>query len=113
MTTTLNERQRDLLGHARKLIDTGWCQEGFARNEFGRCVSIRDQSAIKFCLVGALRRVCGEGKDYLEVCARLEFLLPNGSLCGFNDVDGRKKEEVLDLIDAEKDQSNNKEDQND
>ena len=122
MTTHLDERQRCLLARARKLIDTGWCQDGFAINEDGRVVSIHDKSAIKFCLVGALQRVCEEGPgsfprhlntDFLKVCERLEFLLPNGSLCGFNDVDGRTKEEVLELIDAEKDQPNNKEDQND
>lgn len=47
-----------MLEQVKKLIQKGWCRDTFARNSRNQSVSTSSIYATKFCIAGAVVRVC-------------------------------------------------------
>lgn len=97
-----------ILKRARKLIEKGWTQELFARNEQGNRCSAESSAAVCWCIRGAMfAAVKGKfGDEFVEAETILESVIPPSSLKGigsnaplvyFNDRKGRTKAQVLAL----------------
>ena len=87
------------------LKNVGWCQGAWGRDSEGHPVNAQRDDIISYCLIGsvdtatrALRVARGTNQ---EVRARLGKLLPKG-IAHFNDADGRKFEEVLEVLEKAK-----------
>lgn len=52
-------RDLDVLREARRYIDAGWAIGAEARNRYGESISPQDVNAIRFCMIGAVRRAAG------------------------------------------------------
>lgn len=92
----------DVLKRMRTLLRKGWTQKTSARGRTGRPVKSESPRAVSFCLIGAESRA---GHDLgFEQFNLTSFLLrsctPDGDRVGFNDTDGRKKSEVLAVVDC-------------
>lgn len=85
----------DLLA-ARALIEQGWCQIAGAKDASGKRVDPNHESAVEFCSVGALARVCGPGGDrYFAAVRALADVVEGNRVITFNDTPGRWKDEVV------------------
>lgn len=93
----------DVLKRMKALLRKGWTQEAAARNELGKAVPSRDATAVRFCLIGAEVRASHELAASFSVNSRVETLVrmcTNGSVAGFNDAKGRKKSEIIAVVDC-------------
>lgn len=90
-----------LIEARRLLVEKGWTQRATARDNCGNYVSSRDPSAESFCMLGAVRAVANTRVERNRAYDVLEGHLPRPyfNLPTFNDVYGRKKEEVLAVFD--------------
>lgn len=92
----------DILNQARFLIEKGWTQGAPARTARGRVVLAHDRTARCFCLVAALYwaadLIGADARQQNRAYMALKRLI-KGSLSGWNDEEGRTREEVLALID--------------
>lgn len=85
-----------------------WCQGDYARNIDGADVAPENPNAVCFCSVGALQRVYGKDKAYIDAVHRLEteilkhewhpFLSCEQVIVKWNDAKGRSKKEVVALM---------------
>lgn len=108
------ERQRALLRGARKYLENGWTRGAFARDAAGAPVRSWSEYATCVCLIGALNRAYQE-RDWGDSIGLLDSVfrrlhtanlgpsdeLPLAAtlLAGWNDGEGRTKEEVIALVD--------------
>ena len=66
------------------LLQTGWCQGDYARNENHADVSPDNPNASEFCTVGALQRVYGVNKNqYVAAVRKVEAAIRKQSPDGF------------------------------
>jgi hypothetical protein len=86
----------ELLTAARARIKKGWCQETYARDANGASISVRDPSAVSFCLYGALLSLESPDHIFVEADAIIRSL---GGGTGWNDAKGRTQEDVLRVYD--------------
>ncbi len=70
-----------------------------ARNQFGKVVSARGETATCFCLNGAIVRTTSDIEDLIYITELLEEHLPEDEtdFIGFNDT--HHHEEIIDLLD--------------
>ena len=86
------------------LAETDWCQLAGARNQAGQAVKILSPTATSFCLGGAVDIVL-QGSEVGELVKRqITGFLENtenfhGSFIYYNDMKGRTKTDVLELLD--------------
>ena len=104
LTKELLEKTVDLLKE-----DGRWCQKAFARDKSGNPCSIINTYATSFCLLGALEKCndtsLGWGLEKLVIEKLHGVMLRKygggwGSISNWNDYEGRKQEEVVDLLET-------------
>ncbi len=89
------------LEHLAELLESGWCQGAYARDEEGKVlVSQYDLRAVSFCLVGGLLRTLGDPSSISMSVARKALGdtlggMHEGALTGWNDHKDRTKEHVV------------------
>lgn len=98
-----------ILESAIESIKTGWTQEKMARNSDGHEVDPTDDSACRWCLIGALLKSTQNadgsvsmdlGSEYRDVTDTLKALIGEDRLSLWNDAEGRTQEDVLALLNA-------------
>jgi len=109
---TLAERERialkrtsiEVIDEAIRLLSAegGWAQFGHsmanaACDKAGRPVLSISSEACSFCLLGALFRASFGGENEYPVLRALHQVVP-GSLSGWNDTEGRTREEVVGVL---------------
>jgi len=94
-----------ILRHAKALIadKEHWIKDEFATNAYGEVVPMYDNSACKFCAVGANRKAAGFGRSeisrpYLAMATALMTLGTSAHIARFND--SATHEEVMELFDV-------------
>lgn len=97
------------LRRMKAILRKGWVQDDYAVSARGKSVDVGSARAVKFCLLGAedrayheLRRHCC-GPETVEKAHRtIQKCLPPKTIgiVQFNDAKGRKKSEVLAVIDC-------------
>lgn len=94
-----------ILRHAKALISNKehWIKDEFATNAYGEVVPSYDDTACKFCAVGANRKAVGFGKSdislpYLTMATALMTLGTSAHIAKFNDM--ATHEEVMELFDV-------------
>lgn len=84
----------------RELLTNNWTQGAMARDEAGKAVDAMDESACKWCLMGACAKVTNQYQNFVEY-VQLCDIIANSSgfitLVSFNDT--AQHEAVLDLLD--------------
>ena len=77
----------DVIKRARRLIDMGWCQGGYAEDKHGNNVDSRNKNACAWCSCGALRASMPDSiddswswKDYQDVRKILDDYVENNGL---------------------------------
>lgn len=112
-------RVLDVLALARAFVAAGWSRKSYARNRYSRPRLIEDDSAIRFCVIGAMERAVFEltpvqrlssvEEEASAVCERLRrycecvllaagyYASPSG-LTNWNDLIATKRQ-VLALFD--------------
>ena len=77
---------RDDLHEVRALLEGGWCRGSFAMDDSGKKENPDSPDACRFCLVGAVLRVCRSGtREIGEIVRALEKELGSHDLVPFND----------------------------
>ena len=89
----------------KNLISTPekWCKGSFARNTSNIPVGENSESACKWCLVGALFKICGHSKNSAEIHGIIlnEIKdLEHVTVSRFNDHVDTTHETVMNLLDA-------------
>lgn len=74
-----------LLKAVRESIVAGWSQDCFARDQFGRPVTVKSPDARRFDLAGAAYRATNHNLSAPERLARLLRFKDCGTMAGFND----------------------------
>lgn len=106
-----------ILRKARALVLEGWCKHDMARDEADRQVPYESASAVRFCLLGGIKRAsqdlhnCADWRTDLLIskvaCLAggldpesqvLPMLVAPGRLIQWNDVFHRTQQEVADLL---------------
>lgn len=105
----MNEFIVQTLIAARAKIDSGWCQKVFARDANGNSIAPNSDSAVAWCLRGAISSIIGSRSDYHQLypifnaifTELIKDIRPYSSIefTQWNDVSGRTKEEILNLYD--------------
>lgn len=81
------------------LKDNAWTQKAFARDGLGEICSPNSEYACCFCIIGAMRKVCGA--DYGAVLRAMQPLIEtieSGSIPTWQDDKDRSLSEVLSAI---------------
>jgi len=102
-----------VLALAHALIDSGWCQGYLARDRNRRKAYSLDSEARRWCLSGALHLAFNQGEwrdpfyEYQALIRWIVRLLPeqpspllSARLVAWNDAKGRRKQDVLALIET-------------
>jgi hypothetical protein len=92
----------DVLIDARALLARpgGWCQGVYAKDKDGMMTHSFSLSAQSLCLDAAIHRSSGETGLYQKSTDFVENLIGRGATCvAFNDASGRRKHDVLALLD--------------
>ena len=95
------------LALARTYIEKGWTQRTYARTQFNEPCRVSDDSATKFCALGAVTKVSLDAPDSIWMQATLWWALEKAAeqlgatpaIVIYNDGPFRTKEEVLALFD--------------
>ena len=106
----------ETLKEVRDIISRGWCQGWDARDETGKMVFHSDKKACSWCLIGAIAKATDNGVGNVVfrseeennlfhncVVQLIETINPDEragfALTEWNDIRGRKKDEVLSVVD--------------
>ena len=93
----------EILKKARELISKGWCQKAPARTKRGAWCQPSSDHADKFCIIGAIDKICFMGRPTLEATHLYlnthEILEKYCHPTAWNDEPGRTKKQVLNLLD--------------
>ena len=81
---------------AWELIEKGWCQLDYARDEYENPVDIDDSDAVKWCLVGALDRIYPDFTENTIMLTKVKNAID--LIAMWNDDRSRTKEEVVNLL---------------
>lgn len=103
-----------VLEEAKKLLEAGWTQEAEARNKDGKPVWADSEEACCFCIIGAVFAAAGRlyesnseeveeafkalDKVKLAISSNDTYLTSKDCIANWNDHPGRKKEEVLEMM---------------
>lgn len=87
----------EVLRRAARLVERGWVQDEFARDERGNVVNPESPAACEWCAMGALMRAAAE--DAAPDEARVSCLpyLPSG-LVRWNDAEGRTQADAVEMF---------------
>lgn len=97
----------DVLKRMKTLLTKkGWVQGYFAKTRTGKICEAHSRAAVGYCLVGARLKASEDlGASYDDQGADVDYLLRKcfprrQSITSFNDAKGRKKSEVLAVVDC-------------
>lgn len=87
----------------KQIIESGWTQHRSASDRHSHSVDLRAPNAVRFCMSGALCRVdleLAKPNEELRLKARrqIQGILGGDSIVNFNDTTGRKKSEVIEVL---------------
>lgn len=97
-----------VLTEAKKLVETGWAKEVYARDAAGEEVSHFSEEACSFCSFGAIYRAAGRDVELADLCEEtanniwfdaFESCSSAISLSEWNDLKSTTKEDVLKFFD--------------
>lgn len=94
------------LTEARALLARkgGWGKGANARDAKGAMVPVNDPTAVKFCMIGSVYRVCPElttpAIKLLQICVHKQRGGKDESISGWNDKEHRKLAQVLKVMDC-------------
>lgn len=88
----------EILSKARFFVQKGWTKGAFARDEHDVSVSPISDSACRWCLLGALRTVVGEGESNFKARLLLRGVTGYDDLGCFND-DCHSVDKVISALD--------------
>ena len=102
-----DEQKLEMLERLRKLFTPPgtWMKGQSAGDVDGREVEPWARSAVKFCLVGGIRRslydmgILASKIDSVSYSSIEECIVPDGNIIGWNDREGRSKRHVTNRID--------------
>ena len=87
---------KDILKRARETIKQGWCQGANARDEQNTPVPVLCDSAVKWCVIGAIFR---QRKNAHMLCDRVRDAADAKNLVSWNDDPNRTQADVLAVFD--------------
>jgi hypothetical protein len=95
------------LALAKTYIEKGWTQRTYARDHFNEPCRVSDDSASKFCALGAVTKVSLDAPDSIWMQSTLGWALEKAAeqlgvfpaIATYNDGPFRTKEEILALFD--------------
>ena len=87
---------KEVLVKARTLVEKGWTQGAFAKDDYGYIVKSTDPKACSWCATGAIQAVLPKNVPFSDYTALLT--VPNGIVL-FNDNLNTTKEDVLKVFD--------------
>lgn len=93
---------KDYLIKIKETINTPnkWCKGFYATNKNGKPVLVNDDTALCFCISGAMDKVIFYYPDKIKIHNKLFFTLNlNMNLTIFNDSSETTHQDVMDLID--------------
>ncbi len=102
--TQTTEQTAQSLERMAELFESGWCQEAYARNDWGRSLGPdelfeSDADPVSFCLQGGLLKVMHDDTSASKAKVRKALADTLGirrcELMDWNDVDGRTKKDVV------------------
>ena len=97
------EKMIEVFETAKGYIERGWTTWAMARDSKGHVVSHRDPKAVCWCLLGAIRAVENSSLYWDSILSILNRYMvsqyKNSSHILWNDIPGRTKEHVLNLLD--------------
>jgi len=92
-----------VLRRTKSLLRKGWTQGPEAKSSSGRAVRPESPRACKWCLWGAVLRaqydLSADNDTYAKAWTALYNVLGESPVC-FNEYEGRKKFEILAIVDA-------------
>jgi hypothetical protein len=107
-------KNSELIRKAIENVNKGWCQGHYARTAEGLAVSGKNGKAVQWCMQGAFNKVFSEEEghdigavEWNDVVDKIDELvqpqikptyLPANLMVLFNDTPGRKKEEVIEVL---------------
>ena len=104
---------KEILVKAQKLIEQGWCQGEFARDENGKIVSPYNEKACSWCASGAIRvTIVSNGQTSLKPYRLLQEIISkkpieystiifsdSDAIAAFNDHPKTTQNDILELFD--------------
>lgn len=102
MTPEDKAQALDILTAARNFVTKGWTKNVYAQNEKGECVSMLDDSACSFCLLGALNKAGRvHNNSRAMFVSTILFQKSNNieHIADFNDQEDMTQEKMLVAID--------------
>lgn len=96
-----------ILKRTKEYLKKGWCQHSLAMTKDDKAVTVHDPEAIKWCLIGAIFRAsddirnefpetrCHDRAPMSIIASLIKEPVPT-----WNDAPGRRKEDVLKLIET-------------
>ncbi|WP_158809644.1 hypothetical protein [Beijerinckia sp. L45] len=96
----MNPTQKALAG-TRSIVEKGWCQGAFARNQIGDVVLVDAPEACSFCLIAAISKSTAGSEAWGNAVFAFKSAIGwNSALSTWNDQPDRTRDEVLAAIDA-------------
>ena len=82
-----------------KVVESGWCQGAYARDEDGEDVFEGSEAAVSFCIAGAiLTTMVDDGPRHgVRDCLAHTLGIAGDELIGWNDHENRTQTQVVDL----------------
>lgn len=74
-------RHEAICTRAMELLSGGWCRGSYATDADGNRVFVTDRRAVRFCLLGAIRRAArehGNAWEPVALCFRIQHEFPVG-----------------------------------
>lgn len=105
----LTDEGKAVVSKAIELLEKGWCQRAFAKDQDGNQVPVDSPDACTFCTLGALIRAGLEINPdtttvsihqlaFYEITDALRAHTDSHSIAGFNDLAWTKKDDVISLL---------------
>ena len=107
MDTVLTKLQKaGYFRQAREVLNnSGWCQGTLALDAEGNTCVVSSPQAVSYCLMGVIRKVTGNVLidhklfNVIGIYLTESGMMYTGSVLNYNDVPGRIKEEIMELLD--------------
>jgi hypothetical protein len=94
------KKEIKVLKKVLNLLENGWCQDSWARDNDGNTCSVDSKYAKCYCLVGAVCKVTKSPSLRITVRHQLDSNIPinYGGLLSWNDNKRRTKQQVINLV---------------
>jgi len=93
-----NSEVKAILLKAAALVRRGWCRNAPAKDADGKPVGPREKTAVAWCAIGAIQKVCGGPEDGWEARYALRQVLGRETIQDWNDTYARDGEMVAKMF---------------